>query len=74
MVTRTYEVRTYGPSKAGLDGACLHEPADRSGPDALGGDGSGSIDPGEERTLACGADLKPGAARPDARCWLSREK
>ena len=45
--------------------ARLHEPADRSGADPLGGDGAGSIDAREECTRACGAESEPSVECPD---------
>ena len=49
----------------GGDGACLDEPADRSGPDTFGGDGAGSKDAREECTGPCEEDLEPRERRSE---------
>jgi NAD(P)-dependent dehydrogenase (short-subunit alcohol dehydrogenase family) len=51
--------------EAGLDGACLHEPAHRPGPDAFARGNAGPVDPGEQRTGTCRADLEPAVECPD---------
>ena len=51
--------------EAGSVSACLHEPADRTGPDPLGGDCAGPVDPSEKCTLASRADPEPIVECPD---------
>jgi len=54
--------------EAGLDGARLHEPADRSWPDALRRDEAGPIDAREERARNRLTDPQPSVEGPDGIC------